>query len=303
MDAPRPADSDARTGLVTAAFGRRGLLETDAGITIGYLIRGRRLRVVCGDHVEWEPDAHRNGAIVTGIRPRTNKLERVSPDRPAPELLAANLTCIAVVFAHLPETDWHLVDRYLVAGELMGCRALLVDNKSDTSTRDTDASRAGEISVYRELGYSALSVSAKTGDGIDALVDALRNEIAVLVGQSGVGKSSLINRLVPGADIVVGELSAANDEGTHTTAASAMHRLPGGGRLIDTPGVRDFIPSIGESSRLQLGFPEIRARADRCRFANCRHLREPDCAVKRAVADGGISPRRYETYKRLAREA
>ena len=286
------------TGLVIAAHGRRGKLETDTGEIVRYLVKGRRLRVVCGDRAEWEHARHGSEAIVTAIRPRTNSLERMAPDRPDPELLAANLTCIVVVIAPLPETDWHLVDRYLAAAELMGCNALLVDNKSDTGA---DGDRQSDTNVYTMLGYPYLSVSAKRGDNIDALLDALRDEIAILVGQSGVGKSSLINRLVPGADIVVGELSRASDEGTHTTTASAMHTLPGGGRLIDTPGVRDFVPAITDPTRVQLGFPEIRSLADDCRFADCRHLREPDCAVKRAVDEGRVNDRRYETYKRLAR--
>jgi len=258
--------------------------------------------------VEWHADKHGHDAIVTDVCPRRNTLARLAPDRPEPEILAANLTCIAVVIAPLPETDWHLVDRYLATAELMGCRALLVDNKSDFDTHsgDTppgDATRTTEIAAYRDLGYDCLSVSAKTGDGVDGLIDALRDETAILVGQSGVGKSSLINRLVPGADIVVGDLSAGTDEGTHTTTASAMHRLPTGGRLIDTPGVRDFVPAIIDSTRVQLGFPEISALADDCRFGDCRHLREPNCAVKQAVDAGRINPRRYETYRRLARES
>ena len=294
-------DDSVRTGLVTAAYGRRGLLETDSGETIRYLIKGRRLRIVCGDRVEWTPDKHGHDAIVAGLCPRRNTLDRLPPDRPEPEILAANLSCLVVVFAPSPETDWHLIDRYLATGELMGCRVLLVDNKNDTAAQPADALRAEAMSDYRNIGYTCLSVSAQTGDGIDALARALQDEIAILVGQSGVGKSSLINRLVPGADIVVGELSAASDEGTHTTTASAMHILPGGGRLIDTPGVRDFVPAIATTERVQLGFPEIRARADDCRFSDCRHIREPDCAVKRAVEAGTINPRRYESYKRLMR--
>jgi len=287
--------------LVTAAYGRRGRLETAAAENIRYLVKGRRLKVVCGDRVAWHQDKHGHDAIVTDVLPRTNSLERQAPDRPQPELLASNLTCVAVVLSPLPATDWHLIDRYLVAAELMQCRAILVDNKSDTIEVDTGSERDAQIEAYKTLGYKCLSVSAATGDGISALAGQLVDEVAILVGQSGVGKSSLINRLVPNADIVVGELSAATDEGTHTTTASAMHRLPGGGRLIDTPGVRDFVPAV-DSERAQVGFPEIRALADECRFANCRHLREPDCAVKQAVATGTIAARRYETYKRLARE-
>lgn len=290
------------TATVIAAYGRRGMLETASGEAVRYLVKGRRLRVVCGDRVEWHLDSHGHDAIVTAIADRDNTLARLAPNRPEPEILAANLTCLVVVIAPLPATDWHLVDRYLATGDLMGCRALLVDNKNDAGPATTDAGRAAEISAYRNLGYECRSVSAKTGAGIDGLIDALRDEISILVGQSGVGKSSLINRLVPGADIVVGKLSNASAEGTHTTTASAMHRLPDGGRLVDTPGVRDFVPAIIDPGRIQLGFPEIHARANDCRFTDCKHLREPDCAVKRAVDTGAIGARRYETYRRLVRE-
>jgi len=298
-------DRDA-IATVTAAYGRRGRLETATGDALRYLVQGRRLRVVCGDRVIWRTDRHGKEAIVTAICERENQLERLPPDRPHPEILAANLSCLIVVFAPQPETDWHLIDRYLVTGELMGCRLVLVDNKSDTldaapGPKDALKSRREAIEPYIALGYEYLAVSAKSGHGIAELIQTLSNETAILVGQSGVGKSSLINCLVPGADIAVGELSAASAEGTHTTTASAMHPLPDGGQLIDTPGVRDFVPAVGDPARVQLGFPEIRERADDCRFADCRHLREPDCAVKKAVESGDIHPRRYETYRRLAR--
>jgi ribosome biogenesis GTPase len=287
---------------VTAAHGRRGRLETESGETLRYLVQGRRLRVVCGDRVIWRRDDHQGKeAIVTDICPRDNQLERLPPDRPQPEILAANLTCLVVVVAPQPKTDWHLIDRYLAAGELMGCRILLVGNKCDTEAGDVDPARNTAVKSYTTLGYEYLAVAAKTGQGMDELIGALRNETAILVGQSGVGKSSLINRLVPGAEIAVGDLSAGTAEGTHTTTASAMHPLPAGGRLVDTPGVRDFVPAVGDPARVQLGFPEIRALADECRFTDCRHLREPDCAVKQAVDAGEIDARRYETYRRLAR--
>lgn len=294
-------DDAATVGLVIAAFGRRGRLETDSGETMKYLVRGRRLRVVCGDRVQWHPDKHGPDAIVTGIETRSNTLQRLAGEHAEPEILAANLTCLVAVCAPLPDTEWYLVDRYLAAGELMGCRTLLVDNKRDLETAGGKAGRDEELSRYRDLGYACLPVSSKTGQGIDTLAAALAGEIAILVGQSGVGKSSLINRLVPGADILVGEISASTREGTHTTTASAMHQLRGGGRLIDTPGVRDFVPAIVDTTRAQLGFPEIAARASHCRFTDCRHLREPGCAVKQAVEAGDIGARRYESYRRLVR--
>lgn len=294
-------DKPTTTGLITAAHGRRGVLETASGESRRYLTKGRRLRAVCGDRVTWSSQEHGDTVLLTGILPRDNVLERQPPDRNEPEVLAANLTCLAVVLAPVPAPDWFLVDRYLCTAELMGCRALLVRNKSDLEF-DRPADTA-EIEEYGRLEYPVLSISATGGEGIQQLADAMRNETGILVGQSGVGKSSLVNRLVPDADITVGAVSTATAEGIHTTTASAMRSLPAGGRLIDTPGVRDFIPFIRGSINVQRGFPEIMAAAEGCRFNDCQHLREPDCAVKTRMDLGGISSRRYEAYKRLLRRA
>jgi len=287
------------TGLIIAAHGRRGKLETKSGDRLSYLVQGRRLRVVCGDHVDWVFDDHGKLAIVTGNAPRTNVLERQPADRPGTEVLAANLSLMIVVCAPRPEPDWFLIDRYLCTGKLMGCRLLLASNKCDLA--EQKRSHFAMLRNYEHIGYTALSVSAQTNHGIDKLREALHNQTGILVGQSGVGKSSLINRLVPDANITVRAISASTQEGTHTTTASAMHDLPGAGRLIDTPGVRGFIPAIPESRSVQAGFPEILAAADHCRFNDCRHLREPGCGVKLAVQSDAISQRRYESYKRLLR--
>lgn len=290
-----------QTGLITADHGQRGILETESGKSRRYVTKGRRLRAVCGDRVSWAAQKHGDTVLLTDILQRTNILERQAPDRTEPEVLAANLTCMAVVFAPVPAPDWYLVDRYLCTAELMGCRALLVGNKNDL---EFDRSRDDEeIREYARLSYPVLSVSAQTGDGVQQLAKAMENETGILVGQSGVGKSSLINCLVPDANITVGSVSAATSEGKHTTTASAMHWLPGGGRLIDTPGVRDFVPFVRDATRVQKGFPEILAAADACRFGNCQHIREPDCAVKAHRDLGRISARRYEAYKRLLRGA
>ena len=295
------SESQLESGLVVAAFGRRGILEGTDGQKLKYLVQGRRLRVVCGDRVSWSLDPHGGTAIVQDIQARTNVLERQPPDRPTAEILAANIEHMVIVCATAPTTDWFLIDRYFATASLMGCQATLVDNKIDLADPTSAKDRAAALSEFRRLGYTCLPVSATTGDGIEALCEQLSGQVAILVGQSGVGKSSLINRLAPHADILVGELSTANAEGTHTTTASAMHPLPGGGRLIDTPGVRDFVPAIAAASEVQYGFPEISQFAEKCRFSNCRHLREPDCAVKNAVAAGAMSARRFETYRRLVR--
>ncbi|HJP38489.1 MAG TPA: ribosome small subunit-dependent GTPase A [Gammaproteobacteria bacterium] len=283
------------TGLVVAAHSRRGKLKTLSGKQLPYLIQGRRLQVVCGDTVDWTLDDQGTLAIVTGIVPRTNALERQPLGRSGSETLAANLSLMIIVCACKPEPDWFLVDRYLCTGELMGCRLLLAGNKADLAEHD----HATMLNDYQRIGYTCLSVSAQTNQGMDSLRTALQNQTGILVGQSGVGKSSLINRLVPEADITVGAISASTHEGIHTTTASAMHDLPDGGQLIDTPGVRDFIPAIPQAQSVQAGFPDIHTAADQCRFSNCLHLREPDCSVKLAVQNGTVSPRRYESYKRL----
>ncbi len=292
-----------RTGRIIAAHGRRGRLETESGDLLPYLVQGRRLRVVCGDHVEWVFDDQGTLAVITGITPRTNALERQPPGRPGTEILAANLSMMIIICAPQPEPDWFLVDRYLCTGELMGCSLLLASNKSDLAEQGQEQGHhpVAMLDDYKKIGYSCLSVSAQTNQGIDTLRDALHDQTGILVGQSGVGKSSLINRLVPNADITVAPISASTLEGTHTTTASAMHDLPGGGRLIDTPGVRDFVPMIPEARSVQTGFPEILAAAEHCRFGNCRHLREPQCGVKDAVQSGTVTERRYESYKRLLR--
>jgi ribosome biogenesis GTPase len=284
------------TGLVIAAHGRRGVLETKSGTEHPFLVRSRAIRPVCGDRVSWTREQGQTTAVVNGIAERDNQLERMAPYGRRVEVLAANLTCVLVVVAPRPDTDWFLTDRYFCAAAVMGCDASLVVNK-----QDLHAELAPEGRHYAKLGCSILQVSAETGAGLDGLVERLTDQIGILVGQSGVGKSSLINRLIPGADAAVGQLSTTTREGRHTTSASIMHVLPNGGRLIDTPGVREFIPAIHDPQWVQAGFAEVVRVAEHCRFNNCRHLREPDCAVKHAVEDGTVDPRRYESYKRLLR--
>jgi ribosome biogenesis GTPase len=281
------------TGLVVAAHGRRGTVELMDGSRHRYLLKGRKLSALCGDHVTCSPDAHPPDLLVTGIRPRANTLARAGRRGQAAEPLAANLTRLLVVLAPRPAPDLFLLDRYLCAAELIGCHPALVWNK-----HDLERWSAGALADYLTLDYAVVALSARTGAGLAELTGLLAGQVGALVGQSGVGKSSLINALVPGAAAAIGELSAAGDVGRHTTTAALMYRV-GEGRLIDTPGVRDFIPALDPRQCLALGFREIRLAAERCRFADCRHLAEPDCAVKTGVAAGSILARRYESYRRL----
>lgn len=280
-------------GLVVASYGQRGILADRNGVEHRYILKGRKLRVVCGDHVMWQPAEHSADAIVTDVRQRLNILERPNA-RGKPELIAANLSQIVIVLAPLPAPDFFLADRYLCAAEILGANALINWNKTDIAD-----SLPAELREYQSLGYMIYPTSAQSGTGIDALEASLAAGVSMLVGQSGVGKSSLINRLVPDADVTVGALSTANREGRHTTTASLMHTLPNGGKLIDSPGVREFAPVIRDPGKIQNGFREISSLAHACRFTDCQHLREPDCAVKQGIDSGKVSERRYESYKRL----
>ncbi len=245
----------------------------------------------------WEREEGEDRVVIEAIRRRRNALCRLAANGSTGETLAANIDRICVTCAPEPKPDWFVVDRYLCAAHAIGADALLVVNKADLPS----GKRLEEIDVYCKAGYAAVATSAIEQHGIDELSTHLTGGIALLVGQSGVGKSSLLNQLVPDAEAATANLSKASKEGTHTTTASLMHALPSGGRLIDSPGVRDFVPAIGAGTTIAEGFREIAARADNCRFTDCRHLQEPGCAVVRAVDTGDISPRRYESYRRLLR--
>ena len=280
-------------GTIVAAHGRRGLVELADGSRQRYVIKGRTLQVYCGDRASCQRRPGSTDLLVTRVEPRANMLTRSGRHGQSRETLAANLTCLLVVCAPRPPPDLLLLDRYLCSAELMGCKAALLWNKCDLQVEPGAMLRG-----YESLGYPLLSVSTRTSYGLEELRRFLAAQVGALVGQSGVGKSSLINALAPDALAAIGELSAASDAGTHTTTAVLMYHV-GHGRLLDTPGVRDFVPALLPDERLADGFVEIRREAGRCRFSDCRHTAEPGCAVKGAVADGRIDAHRYESYRRL----
>jgi len=271
-------------------------LELENHGEISARIKGKKLRPVCGDYVIAEPIQNEPEWLITSICPRDNELTR--PDsRGRKEVLAANLDCVVVMAAAEPKPDWFVVDRYLAAAEIMGAEGVVVFNKIDLDAPTEDAQPV--LEEYAHAGYRVLQCSAETGANMEKLPDHLEGKTAIIVGQSGVGKSSVINYLILEADQRTGELSDSSGEGKHTTVNSVMWNLPNGGTVIDSPGVRDYAPVIDSAQDVDRGFREIFELGPQCRFANCKHLREPNCAVKEAVENGGISARRYESYKRL----
>ena len=288
--------SDARGPLVVATYSRRMAIRLESGEQVIARVKGKRLRPVCGDFVEAEPISNEPEWLITAILPRRNELSRPNT-RGKVEVLAANLSFVVVVTADTPPPDWFIVDRYLCAAELMAVSAAIVFNKTDLAEPDGDTKDT--LRDFERIGYPIVPCSAKSGSNLQALQELLAEHTAIIVGQSGVGKSSLINRLAIDADLPTARVSESSGEGRHTTVNSMMLELPNGGAMIDSPGVRDYAPSIDNVQDVVRGFPEIARIGEGCKFSDCQHLREPDCAVKTAVDSGEISARRYESYRRL----
>lgn len=287
-------------GTIVANFGRQVLVENTDGALIPCIISGRKLRPVTGDRVMWEPLDGKNKGLVCEVLERDNELTR--PDRRGrTDVLAANVSQVMVVCAPRPAPDLFLIDRYLAAAAFMGASASVVLNKSDLENEPGLEPLREALLEYTRIGYPVIHTSAKSMDGLEPLRKQLIGHTSILVGQSGVGKSSILNALLPEADILTGELSEASGEGRHTTTASRLYHLESGGELIDSPGVRDYAPAAFDENDLTKGFIEFAEPAGSCKFANCRHLHEPRCGVTQAVEDGVICARRYESYKRLTR--
>ncbi|SIT65908.1 ribosome biogenesis GTPase [Ectothiorhodosinus mongolicus] len=290
-----------RQGRIVRRFGARLLVEDEAGAVVACVTRRRLDDAVCNDAVLWEPqgDASADG-VVTEVLPRTNLLERVD-SRGQPKRVAANIDQLVIVCGVEPELNAGLIDQYLVAAENLPARAIIVYNKIDLLP---DLQLPAALGDYPPLGYPLLLVSTKTGFGMDLLLLELSKGTSVLVGQSGVGKSSLVKTLLPDLDIRIGALSTMGGEGgRHTTSHTTRYALPGGGHLIDSPGVRDFAPGALSVAQLTRGFVEIGQISSECRFHNCTHRIEPGCAVMQAAVADGISQRRYESYLSLLTSA
>ena len=279
---------------VIATYSRRMRVRFADGEEAGARIKGKKLKPVCGDFVAVEPIDGEEDWLITSIRDRSNELNRPNL-RGKVETLAANLDLVLVVAAASPKADWFIVDRYLCAAENMRANAAVIYNK-------TDLDKAGEaetnLETYRKLGYPGIACSAEKDGNLDTLAELLTDSTAIIVGQSGVGKSSLINRLSADSAQKTATISEKTGEGRHTTVNSAMISLPHGGVVIDSPGVRDYAPALQTPDQAIIGFREVHQFGENCRFANCKHLREPNCAVKQAVEDGEMDERRYESYRR-----
>lgn len=295
--------SSEQHGLVISRFSKefevQALEGADQGKIHRCVCRTNLGSIVCGDQVIWRAGEALNGVIESRL-PRNSLLER--PDnfgRLKP--VAANIDQMLIVIAVQPEPQANLIDRYLVAAELMNIRPVLVLNKADLIGQQNREQLDQLLGIYSNLGYeSALVMSSRHKTPELAQIESFINgRTSIVVGQSGVGKSSLINALLPDAQLEVGALSHSSGEGTHTTTQAKLFHLPCGGQLIDSPGIRDFGLWHIDQRQLQLGFTEIAEHLGHCRFRDCKHESEPGCAIAKAVESGAITPQRFDSYLRI----
>jgi ribosome biogenesis GTPase len=282
------------TGTVLASFGRGVLVQTSTGL-VRCGLKGRKLRVVCGDRVVWGYPPSADGPSVESIEPHRNLIERID-SRGRPEPVAANIDKLAIVVAPQPATDWFLVDRYWAGAVLKDLDALIIVNKKDLGLEAIEP----QLDEYRKLNLNCIEVSCQSRAGMGDLEKFLSTGVSLLVGQSGVGKSSLVNALAPEAEAQTAELTR-DAEGRHTTTTARWYQLTPTSAIIDAPGVRDFAPPAHLVRAAERGFVEIHERSVQCRFKDCHHMEEPGCAVRTAVINQQISTRRYESYRRLFR--
>ena len=264
-------------------------------------LRANLSDIVCGDRVAWIPGDEEG--LVTAIEPRSRRLARPSPFG-GERVMAANLDQILIVGALMPPPGPDTIDRFLIAANLTDIEAVVVLNKIDLTEVAPELADLREelVETYTELGHRVIETSARTDEGLAPLIECMRGKISVLVGQSGVGKSSLVQALLPEQDLRVGDLDDRG-QGKHTTSQGRLYQLPQDGWLIDSPGIRAFGLSDLHRDEILVGFPDVADAAARCKFRDCKHASEPKCGVHDALENGALSELRYANYLALAAEA
>lgn len=293
--------ADSRAGIVVGRFGKHANVQDDTGVITKCHIRRTIGSVVCGDKVEFRPGKDASitvNGIIELVHDRESVLTR--PDfYDGVKPIAANIDQIIIVSSVIPALSLNIIDRYLVAAEDVNIQPILLLNKIELLSDDERSKVDQQLQIYRDIGYQVLLTSCKTSEGIDQLTAILKDKTSVFVGQSGVGKSSIVNQLLPEADEAIGDISDNSGLGQHTTTAAKLLHFPAGGDLIDSPGVREFALWHLAVEKVTSGFIEFRDFLGGCKFRDCKHLDDPGCLIREAAEQGKISQQRYQSYHKI----
>lgn len=293
-------------GLITKSTGSWYQVLTDSGKTVNCRIKGifrtKDIKttnpIAVGDRVEFEPEPDQETGVITRLEQRKNYIIRKSVNLSRQsQIIAANMDqAFLIVTLASPRTSLGFIDRFLVTAEAYHIPAIIIFNKLDLFSDEGLEILKDYQEIYQHIGYPCYQVSATAGTNVGLVKTLLTDKITLFSGHSGVGKSTLINSILPDVDLKTNQVSGWSDKGKHTTTFAEMFHLPFGGFLIDTPGIRELGVIDIEKQELSHYFPEMKQLMDQCKFYNCRHINEPGCAVIAALQDGEIEPSRYDSY-------
>lgn len=289
-----------QSGQVITNYGQTLLVEDNENKLFRCVARQNIGALVCGDQVIWQAASDNEGVIVA-VEKRESLLQKPGFGGKL-KPMAANIDQIVIVASVQPAPNPYLIDRYLIAAENLPATPIILINKIDLLNEDNKIKIEQLVKDYQTIGYRVITASKVIDQGFEDLWDALKTHTSIFVGLSGVGKSSLINHLIPELNIRVGELSEASGEGTHTTTSSTLYNISCGGKLIDSPGVRDFGLWNTSADEILNGFIEFHDYIGHCKFSNCSHKHEPECAIQQALKDNKITQLRFNNYQKIIEE-